>query len=141
MRNHIHGLSPSPGAYGEIDCGGRTERIKILRAAVVDLSGPPGAVLDAEMTVACGVGAHPRRRSPARRQVRNVRRGTDARRKNCRSARDSFPQRVLHPRAELAFQFVLGPFRRAQDLADAQKIEHGELLDGGPHQDVGRAHL
>jgi methionyl-tRNA formyltransferase len=57
VRNHIHGLSPSPGAYGEIDCGGRTERIKILRAAVVKLSGPPGAVLDAEMTVACGVGA------------------------------------------------------------------------------------
>lgn len=57
VRNHIHGLSPSPGAYGEIECGGRTERIKILRAAVVDLSGPPGAVLDGEMTVACGIGA------------------------------------------------------------------------------------
>jgi methionyl-tRNA formyltransferase len=57
VRNHIHGLSPSPGAYGEIECGGRTERIKILRAAVVDLSGPPGAVLDGEMTVACGMGA------------------------------------------------------------------------------------
>ena len=56
-RNHIHGLSPSPGAYGEIDCGGRTERVKILRAAVVDLSGPLGAVLDSEMTIACGVGA------------------------------------------------------------------------------------
>jgi methionyl-tRNA formyltransferase len=57
VRNHIHGLSPSPGAYGEIECGGRTERIKILRAAVVDLSGPPGAVLDGEMIVACGIGA------------------------------------------------------------------------------------
>ncbi len=57
VRNHIHGLSPSPGAYGEIECGGRTERIKILRAAVVDRSGPPGAVLDGEMTVACGLGA------------------------------------------------------------------------------------
>jgi methionyl-tRNA formyltransferase len=57
VRNHVHGLSPSPGAYGEIECGGRTERIKILRAAVVDRSGPPGAVLDGEMTVACGMGA------------------------------------------------------------------------------------
>ncbi len=57
MRNHIHGLSPSPGAYGEIECGGRTERIKILRAAVVERSGPPGAVLDAEMTIACGANA------------------------------------------------------------------------------------
>ena len=57
VRNHVHGLSPSPGAYGEIDCGGRTERIKILRAAAVERAGPPGAVLDAEMTVACGAGA------------------------------------------------------------------------------------
>lgn len=57
VRRHIHGLSPSPGAYGEIECGGRTERIRILRAAVVDLGGPPGVVLDAEMTVACGTGA------------------------------------------------------------------------------------
>ncbi len=57
VRDHIHGLSPSPGAYGEIECRGRTERIKILRAAVVDLSGPPGAVLDGEMAVACGAGA------------------------------------------------------------------------------------
>ena len=57
IRNHIHGLSPSPGAYGEIEFGGRTERIKILRAAVVDGSGPPGAVLDAQMTIACGAGA------------------------------------------------------------------------------------
>ncbi len=57
VRNHIHGLSPSPGACGEIECGGRIERIKILRAAVVESPGPPGAVLDAEMTVACGAGA------------------------------------------------------------------------------------
>ncbi len=57
VRNHIHGLSPAPGAYGEIDCGGRAERVKILRAVVVEGSGPPGAVLDADMTVACGSGA------------------------------------------------------------------------------------
>ena len=57
IRNHIHGLSPSPGAYGEIEFGGRTERVKILRAAVVDGSGPPGAILDAQMTIACGAGA------------------------------------------------------------------------------------
>ena len=57
VRNHIHGLSPSPGTAGEIECGGRTERIKILRAAVVDLGGPPGVVLNAAMSVACGAGA------------------------------------------------------------------------------------
>lgn len=54
VRNHVHGLAPFPGAYGEIDCGGRMERVKILRATVVDGSGAPGAVLDASMTVACG---------------------------------------------------------------------------------------
>ena len=57
VRNHIHGLAPSPGAYSEIDCGGRLERIKILRAVVVEGSGPPGAILDGDMTVACGQGA------------------------------------------------------------------------------------
>jgi methionyl-tRNA formyltransferase len=57
VRDHIHGLSPSPGAYGEIAFGGRLERVKILRAAAVDRSGPPGTALDSEMTVACGVGA------------------------------------------------------------------------------------
>lgn len=57
IRNHVHGLAPSPGAYGEIACGDRTERVKILRAAVVDASGPPGAVLDAQLTIACGTAA------------------------------------------------------------------------------------
>jgi methionyl-tRNA formyltransferase len=57
VRNHIHGLSSSPGATGEIVCGGRLDRVKILRAAVVDRGGPPGLVLDAEMSVACGAGA------------------------------------------------------------------------------------
>ena len=54
VRNHIHGLSPTPGAYGEIAIGGRTERIKILRAEVVERAGPPGAVVDPSMVVACG---------------------------------------------------------------------------------------
>ncbi len=57
VRNHIHGLAPSPGAYSEMDCAGRLERIKILRAVVVEGSGLPGAILDANMTVACGEGA------------------------------------------------------------------------------------
>jgi len=57
IRNHVHGLSPAPGAYGEIEVHGRNERIKILRAASLDRSGPPGLVLDADMTIACGLGA------------------------------------------------------------------------------------
>jgi len=54
VRNCVHGLSPAPGAYGEIAIGGRLERVKILRAEVVERAGPPGAVVDPSMVVACG---------------------------------------------------------------------------------------
>ncbi len=54
VRNRIHGLSPAPGAHSEIAIGGRLERIKILRAEVVERAGRPGAVVDPSMVVACG---------------------------------------------------------------------------------------
>ena len=54
VRNRIHGLSPAPGAYGEITIGGRPERVKILRAEVVAQAGQPGAVVDPTLVVACG---------------------------------------------------------------------------------------
>jgi len=54
VRNRIHGLSPAPGAHSEIAIGGRLERVKILRAEVVEGAGPPGAVVEASMIVACG---------------------------------------------------------------------------------------
>jgi len=54
VRNRVHGLSPSPGAHSEIVVGGRLERVKILRAEVVDRAGPPGALIEASMVVACG---------------------------------------------------------------------------------------
>jgi methionyl-tRNA formyltransferase len=57
VRNHIHGLSPSPGAHSEIRIGGAVERIKFLRVETVEAHGPPGQVLDDELTVACGDGA------------------------------------------------------------------------------------
>src|ERR1700677_3390206 len=57
VRNHVHGLSPSPGAYSEIRIGGAVERIKFLRVEAVEAHGPPGQVLDDELTVACGDGA------------------------------------------------------------------------------------
>jgi methionyl-tRNA formyltransferase len=57
VRNQIHGLSPSPGAFGEISIGERVERIKIFHADVVDGGGAPGVLIDAAMTVACGGGA------------------------------------------------------------------------------------
>jgi methionyl-tRNA formyltransferase len=57
VRNHIHGLSPSPGAFSNLSVRLRTDRLKVLRAEVVAASGVPGTILDKEMTVACGDGA------------------------------------------------------------------------------------
>ena len=53
VRN-IHGLSPFPGAWFELD----GERVKILRAEPAEgRSAAPGEVLDDRMTIACGQGA------------------------------------------------------------------------------------
>jgi methionyl-tRNA formyltransferase len=57
VRNHIHGLSPAPGAFSSLSIGGRLERIKAFRAEAVSASGAPGTVLDYAMTIACGRGA------------------------------------------------------------------------------------
>jgi methionyl-tRNA formyltransferase len=54
VRNHIHGLNPVPGAWATLDVAGAPERIKVLRAAVVDGEGEPGTILDDALTVACG---------------------------------------------------------------------------------------
>jgi methionyl-tRNA formyltransferase len=51
---HIHGLSPFPGAWCELD--GKT-RVKILRCELADGSGSPGELLDSHLTVACKLGA------------------------------------------------------------------------------------
>ena len=55
--NHIHGLSPFPGAWFEVNAGVKPERIKVLRAAVADGLGQPATVLDGALTIACGTGA------------------------------------------------------------------------------------
>lgn len=57
VRNHIHGLSPNPGAFSLLSFGSQLERVKILRVQVVPASGPSGTILDANMTVACGANA------------------------------------------------------------------------------------
>ncbi len=57
VRNQIHGLSPAPGAYSEIDFGHGAERVKILRARAAEGEGAPGEVLDESLVVACGRGA------------------------------------------------------------------------------------
>jgi methionyl-tRNA formyltransferase len=57
VRNHIHGLSPSPGAWFLLDQESRTFRIKVHQCEVVDGRGEPGEVIDSDLTVACGNGA------------------------------------------------------------------------------------
>ncbi|MFW2349402.1 methionyl-tRNA formyltransferase [Qipengyuania sp.] len=50
---HVHGLSPFPGAWFELD----GQRLKLLRAELVEGSGAPGEVLDDRFAIACGEGA------------------------------------------------------------------------------------
>jgi methionyl-tRNA formyltransferase len=50
---HIHGLSPFPGAWAELE----NARVKILRCELAKGSGAPGEVLDDQLTIACGEGA------------------------------------------------------------------------------------
>jgi methionyl-tRNA formyltransferase len=57
VHNLIRGLSPFPGAWFETAAGGRSERIKVLRAELAEGEGRPGEVLDDRLTVACGEGA------------------------------------------------------------------------------------
>ena len=53
VMRQIHGLSPFPGAWSEFDGA----RVKFLRAKVAEGSGEPGAVIDGDLTIACGEGA------------------------------------------------------------------------------------
>ena len=46
---HIHGLSPSPGAWFEY----KNERFKVLRAKISTANGKSGCALDDNLTVAC----------------------------------------------------------------------------------------
>jgi methionyl-tRNA formyltransferase len=50
---HIHGLSPFPGAWLEVNGA----RLKVLEASVAAGSGPAGRFLDDDLTIACGDGA------------------------------------------------------------------------------------
>lgn len=53
----IRGLSPFPGAFAQFDFGKGPERVKILQATCVAGAGEAGALLDTQLTVACGQGA------------------------------------------------------------------------------------
>ncbi|RTL53648.1 MAG: methionyl-tRNA formyltransferase [Bradyrhizobiaceae bacterium] len=54
---HIHGLSPFPGAWFEIEIDGAPVRIKVLRCEIAKGAGRPGELLDGQLTFACGEGA------------------------------------------------------------------------------------
>jgi methionyl-tRNA formyltransferase len=54
---HIHGLSPFPGAWGEMPVDGEQVRVKILRCELAKGAGEPGEFLDDRLTIACGEGA------------------------------------------------------------------------------------
>ena len=57
VRNHIHGLSPLPGAFFPLDQENRTFRIKVHQCELAEGLGVPGEVLDSDLTIACGKGA------------------------------------------------------------------------------------
>jgi methionyl-tRNA formyltransferase len=54
---HIHGLSPSPGAWCEMPVSNQPTRVAILRCELADGEGVPGELLDDRLTIACGQGA------------------------------------------------------------------------------------
>jgi len=53
VRNHIHGLSPFPGAW----CQVKGTRVKVLLCEVIAGGGAPGQFLDDRLAIACGMGA------------------------------------------------------------------------------------
>jgi methionyl-tRNA formyltransferase len=53
VRNHVHGLSPFPGAWTMVS----GSRIKILNCEVLEQSGAAGVALDDQLVVGCGVHA------------------------------------------------------------------------------------
>ena len=57
VMRHIHGLSPFPGSWLELDIDGKPVRIKILQARLVEKSGPAGEILDDQFSIACAQGA------------------------------------------------------------------------------------
>lgn len=57
VHNHIRGLSPFPGAWFELEIGGKKERVKVLESEPAQEMGEAGTVLDDRLTIACGSGA------------------------------------------------------------------------------------
>jgi methionyl-tRNA formyltransferase len=57
VHNQIRGLSPFPGAWFEVELGGKATRVKVIKSALADGNGQPGEVLDDGLRIATGEGA------------------------------------------------------------------------------------
>ncbi len=57
VRQHIHGLSPFPGAWFEMESAKGPVRVKVLEVTESLGDGPAGQVLDDNLKIACGDGA------------------------------------------------------------------------------------
>ncbi|WP_434711940.1 methionyl-tRNA formyltransferase [Rhizobium sp. YTUHZ045] len=57
VHNHIRGLAPFPGAWFELEIGGRPERVKVLGSELSDGQGAAGELLTDDLVVACASGA------------------------------------------------------------------------------------
>ncbi|MDD1497137.1 methionyl-tRNA formyltransferase [Agrobacterium sp. CNPSo 3708] len=57
VHNHIRGLAPLPGAWFELEIGGKPERVKVLASERAEGMGEAGSVLDDQLTIACASGA------------------------------------------------------------------------------------
>ncbi|NNH58052.1 methionyl-tRNA formyltransferase [Rhizobium laguerreae] len=57
VHNHIRGLAPFPGAWFELEIGGKSERVKVLGSELAEGQGAAGQLLADDLVVACGSGA------------------------------------------------------------------------------------
>ncbi|QFY62227.1 methionyl-tRNA formyltransferase [Rhizobium grahamii] len=57
VHNHIRGLAPFPGAWFEVEIGGKPERVKVLGSELAEGSGPAGELISNDLVVACASGA------------------------------------------------------------------------------------
>lgn len=56
VHNHIRGLSPFPGAWCEMQLGGKPQRVKVINSELAEGKGEVGTVLEG-LTICCGDGA------------------------------------------------------------------------------------
>jgi tRNA pseudouridine38-40 synthase len=100
VHNHIRGLSPFPGAWFELEIGGKPERIKVLSSVVETAGGEIGTALFDDLTIACGDGF--RAADPA---AEGWRQGAECRGLPARHAHSCRHKAVLMPRFRLLIEY------------------------------------